>query len=153
MIISHDNKPKFKLQTAYDTLTSRLRGLGYDVDGNIELDTSGYGHGWIKVLRNGRKNNFIYMCSHSDNVDPLCCEPVYRYIKVYNYCDDPKDSNLLGEIPFVVSNIESIPNTTEVYKDDEYKVYKDNASDIVWGCTSSMDFLSNYIKRFIWWKC
>ena len=133
MIISHDNKPKFKLQTAYDTLTSRLRGLGYDVDGNIELDTSGYGHGWIKVLRNGRKNNFIYMCSHSDNVDPLCCEPVYRYIKVYNYCDDPKDSNLLGEIPFVVSNIESIPNTTEVYKDDEYKVYKDNASDIVWG--------------------
>ena len=64
MIISHDNKPKFKLQTAYDTLTSRLRGLGYDVDGNIELDTSGYGHGWIKVLRNGRKNNFIYMCSH-----------------------------------------------------------------------------------------
>lgn len=133
MIISHDNKPKFKLQTAYDTLTSRLRGLGYDVDGNIELDTSGYGHGWIKVLRNGRKNNFIYMCSHSDNVDPLCCEPVYRYIKVYNYCDDPKDSNLLGEIPMVVSNIESIPNTTEVYKDDEYKVYKDNASDIVWG--------------------
>ena len=133
MIISHDNKPKFKLQTAYDTLTSRLRGLGYDVDGNIELDTSGYGHGWIKVLRNGRKNNFIYMCSHSDNVDPLCCEPVYRYIKVYNYCDDPKDSNLLGEIPFVVSNIESISNTTEVYKDDEYKVYKDNASDIVWG--------------------
>lgn len=133
MIISHDNKPKFKLQTAYDTLTSRLRGLGYDVDGNIELDTSGYGHGWIKVLRNGRKNNFIYMCSHSDNVDPVCCEPVYRYIKVYNYCDDPKDSNLLGEIPFVVSNIESIPNTTEVYKDDEYKVYKDNASDIVWG--------------------
>lgn len=133
MIISHDNKPKFKLQTAYDTLTSRLRGLGYDVDGNIELDTSGYGHGWIKVLRNGRKNNFIYMCSHSDNVDPLCCEPVYRYIKVYNYCDDPKDSNLLSEIPFVVSNIESIPNTTEVYKDDEYKVYKDNASDIVWG--------------------
>lgn len=133
MIISHDNKPKFKLQTAYDTLTSRLRGLGYDVDGNIELDTSGYGHGWIKVLRNGRKNNFIYMCSHSDNVDPLCCEPVYRYIKVYNYCDDPKDSNLFGEIPFVVSNIESIPNTTEVYKDDEYKVYKDNASDIVWG--------------------
>lgn len=133
MIISHNNKPKFKLQTAYDTLTSRLRGLGYDVDGNIELDTSGYGHGWIKVLRNGRKNNFIYMCSHSDNVDPLCCEPVYRYIKVYNYCDDPKDSNLLGEIPMVVSNIESIPNTTEVYKDDEYKVYKDNASDIVWG--------------------
>ena len=133
MIISHDNKPKFKLQTAYDTLTSRLRGLGYDVDGNIELDTSGYGHGWIKVLRNGRKNNFIYMCSHSDNVDPLCCEPVYRYIKVYNYCDDPKDSNLFGEIPFVVSNIASIPNTTEVYKDDEYKVYKDNASDIVWG--------------------
>ena len=133
MIISHDNKPKFKLQTAYDTLTSRLRGLGYDVDGNIELDTSGYGHGWIKVLRNGRKNNFIYMCSHSDNVDPLCCEPVYRYIKVYNYCDDPKDSNLLSEIPMVVSNIESIPNTTEVYKDDEYKVYKDNASDIVWG--------------------
>lgn len=133
MIISHDNKPKFKLQTAYDTLTSRLRGLGYDVDGNIELDTSGYGHGWIKVLRNGRKNNFIYMCSHSDNVDPLCCEPVYRYIKVYNYCDDPKDSNLLGEIPFVVSNIESIPNTTEVYKDDEYKVYKDNATNIVWG--------------------
>lgn len=133
MIISHDNKPKFKLQTAYDTLTSRLRGLGYDVDGNIELDTSGYGHGWIKVLRNGRKNNFIYMCSHSDNVDPVCCEPVYRYIKVYNYCDDPKDSNLFGEIPFVVSNIESIPNTTEIYKDDEYKVYKDNASDIVWG--------------------
>ena len=133
MIISHDNKPKFKLQTAYDTLTSRLRGLGYDVDGNIELDTSGYGHGWIKVLRNGRKNNFIYMCSHSDNVDPLCCEPVYRYIKVYNYCDDPKDSNLLGEIPMVVSNIESIPNTTEVYKDDEYKVYKDNATNIVWG--------------------
>ena len=133
MIISHDNKPKFKLQTAYDTLTSRLRGLGYDVDGNIELDTSGYGHGWIKVLRNGRKNNFIYMCSHSDNVDPLCCEPVYRYIKVYNYCDDPKDSNLLGEIPMIVSNIESIPNTTEVYKDDEYKVYKDNATNIVWG--------------------
>ena len=133
MIISHDNKPKFNLQTAYDTLTSRLRGLGYDVDGNIELDTSGYGHGWIKVLRNGRKNNFIYMCSHSDNVDPLCCEPVYRYIKVYNYCDDPKDSNLLGEIPMVVSNIESIPNTTEVYKDDEYKVYKDNATNIVWG--------------------
>ena len=133
MIISHDNKPKFKLQTAYDTLTSRLRGLGYDVDGNIELDTSGYGHGWIKVLRNGRKNNFIYMCSHSDNVDPLCCEPVYRYIKVYNYCDDPKDSNLLGEIPMVVDNINSLPNMTEVYKDDEYKVYKDNASDIVWG--------------------
>lgn len=133
MIISHDNKPKFKLQTAYDTLTSRLRGLGYDVDGNIELDTSGYGHGWIKVLRNGRKNNFIYMCSHSDNVDPLCCEPVYRYIKVYNYCDDPKDSNLLSEIPMVVSNIESIPNTTEVYKDDEYKVYKHNRSNIVWG--------------------
>ena len=133
MIISHDNKPKFKLQTAYDTLTSRLRGLGYDVDGNIELDTSGYGHGWIKVLRNGRKNNFIYMCSHSDNVDPLCCEPVYRYIKVYNYCDDPKDSNLLGEIPMVVSNIESIPNTTEVYKDDEYKVYKHARTNIVWG--------------------
>lgn len=133
MIISHDNKPKFKLQTAYDTLTSRLRGLGYDVDGNIELDTSGYGHGWIKVLRNGRKNNFIYMCSHSDNVDPVCCEPVYRYIKVYNYCDDPKDSNLLGEIPMVVDNINSLPNMTEVYKDDEYKVYKDNASDIVWG--------------------
>lgn len=133
MIISRNNKPKFKLQTAYDTLTSRLRGLGYDVDGNIELDTSGYGHGWIKVLRNGRKNNFIYMCSHSDNVDPLCCEPVYRYIKVYNYCDDPKDSNLLGEIPMVVSNIESIPNTTEVYKDDEYKVYKHNRTDIVWG--------------------
>lgn len=133
MIISHDNKPKFKLQTAYDTLTSRLRGLGYDVDGNIELDTSGYGHGWIKVLRNGRKNNFIYMCSHSDNVDPLCCEPVYRYIKVYNYCDDPKDSNLLGEIPMVVSNIESIPNTTEVYKDDEYKVYKHDGTGIVWG--------------------
>lgn len=132
MIISRNNKPKFKLQTAYDTLTSRLRGLGYDVDGNIELDTSGYGHGWIKVLRNGRKNNFIYMCSHSDNVDPLCCEPVYRYIKVYNYCDDPKDSNLLGEIPFVVSNINEIPGT-EVYKDDEYKVYKDNASNIVWG--------------------
>ena len=39
----------------------------------------------------------------------------------------------MSEIPFVVSNIESIPNTTEVYKDDEYKVYKDNASDIVWG--------------------
>jgi len=133
MIISRNNKPKFKLQTAYDTLTSRLRGLGYDVDGNIELDTSGYGHGWIKVLRNGRKNNFIYMCSHSDNVDPLCCEPVYRYIKVYNYCDDPKDSNLLGEIPYVVSNISEIPDATEVYKDDEYKVYKNNASDIVWG--------------------
>ena len=133
MIISRNNKPKFKLQTAYDTLTSRLRGLGYDVDGNIELDTSGYGHGWIKVLRNGRKNNFIYMCSHSDNVDPLCCEPVYRYIKVYNYCDDPKDSNLLGEIPMVVDNINSLPNMTEVYKDDEYKVYKNTASDIVWG--------------------
>ena len=133
MIISHDNKPKFKLQTAYDTLTSRLRGLGYDVDGNIELDTSGYGHGWIKVLRNGRKNNFIYMCSHSDNVDPLCCEPVYRYIKVYNYCDDPKDSNLLGEIPMVVDNINSLPNMTEVYKDDEYKVYKHARTNIVWG--------------------
>lgn len=133
MIISHDNKPKFKLQTAYDTLTSRLRGLGYDVDGNIELDTSGYGHGWIKVLRNGRKNNFIYMCSHSDNVDPLCCEPVYRYIKVYNYCDDPKDSNLLGEIPMVVDNINSLPNMTEVYKDDEYKVYKHAGTNIVWG--------------------
>lgn len=133
MIISRNNKPKFKLQTAYDTLTSRLRGLGYDVDGNIELDTSGYGHGWIKVLRNGRKNNFIYMCSHSDNVDPLCCEPVYRYIKVYNYCDDPKDSNLLGDIPYVVSNISEIPDATEVYKDDQYKVYKDIASDIVWG--------------------
>lgn len=133
MIISRNNKPKFKLQTAYDTLTSRLRGLGYDVDGNIELDTSGYGHGWIKVLRNGRKNNFIYMCSHSDNVDPLCCEPVYRYIKVYNYCDDPKDSNLLGEIPMVVNNINTLPNMTEVYKDDEYKVYKNTASNIVWG--------------------
>ena len=133
MIISHDNKPKFKLQTAYDTLTSRLRGLGYDVDGNIELDTSGYGHGWIKVLRNGRKNNFIYMCSHSDNVDPLCCEPVYRYIKVYNYCDDPKDSNLLGEIPMVVDNINSLPNMPEVYKDDEYKVYKHAGTNIVWG--------------------
>lgn len=133
MIISRNNKPKFKLQTAYDTLTSRLRGLGYDVDGNIELDTSGYGHGWIKVLRNGRKNNFIYMCSHSDNVDPLCCEPVYRYIKVYNYCDNPKDSNLLGEIPYVVSNINEIPDSTEVYKDDEYKVYKDNTTNIVWG--------------------
>ena len=133
MIISRNNKPKFKLQTAYDTLTSRLRGLGYDVDGNIELDTSGYGHGWIKVLRNGRKNNFIYLCSHSDNVDPLCCEPVYRYIKVYNYCDDPKDSNLLGEIPMVVDNINGIPNTTEVYKDDEYKVVKHNGSNIVWG--------------------
>ena len=133
MIISHDNKPKFKLQTAYDTLTSRLRGLGYDVDGNIELDTSGYGHGWIKVLRNGRKNNFIYMCSHSDNVDPLCCEPVYRYIKVYNYCDDPKDSNLLGEIPMVVDNINNLPNMTEVYKDDEYKVYKHARTNIVWG--------------------
>jgi len=133
MIISRNNKPKFKLQTAYDTLTSRLRGLGYDVDGNIELDTSGYGHGWIKVLRNGRKNNFIYMCSHSDNVDPLCCEPVYRYIKVYNYCDDPKDSNLLGEIPMVVDNINSLPNMTEVYKDDEYKVYKHAGTNIVWG--------------------
>lgn len=133
MKISRDNKPKFKLQTAYDTLTSRLQGLGYDVDGNIELDTSGYGHGWIKVLRNGRKNNFIYMCSHSDNVDPLCCEPVYRYIKVYNYCDDPKDSNLLGDIPMVVSNINSIPNSTEVYKDDEYKVYKNTPTGIVWG--------------------
>lgn len=135
MIISRNNKPKFKLQTAYDTLTSRLRGLGYDVDGNIELDTSGYGHGWIKVLRNGRKNNFIYMCSHSDNVDPLCCEPVYRYIKVYNYCDDPKDSNLLGEIPYTVNNalpVETIPtDAEEIPYDNDYVLY--SKAGIVWG--------------------
>lgn len=84
---------KFKIGVAYEELKARLDAAGYEYESNIDLDDAGHGHAYFHLLRFGKRIQTIHICSHSDNVDPECCEPIYRFITVYNYEDDPRSTN------------------------------------------------------------
>lgn len=94
-------EPEYRVKIAYNEITNRLNGLGIRWDGSLDLDDHGFGHAWIKTYRFDKKAQFIYICSHNDNMDPNYCEPIYRFIKVYNYTDDTMDDYVPGDIPFL----------------------------------------------------
>lgn len=123
MRISREQKIPFRVKTALETIIARLDKNFIRHDEKLSLDNNGFGHAWIKYYREDRKAGYIFICSHSDNMDPECCDPIYRFIKVYNYCDDVLDDNFLGETAVFshlsISDIES------------YETWDDNVSQLL----------------------
>lgn len=124
------SEPNYRVKIAYNEITNRLNGLGIRWDGSLDLDDAGFGHAWIKVYRFDKKAEYIYICSHNDNMDPECCEPIYRFIKVYNYTDDTMDDYVPGDIPFYAGtdlNVtsSSVEEILAKLKSD-YKAWADN---------------------------
>lgn len=124
-------EPEYRVKIAYNEITNRLNGLGIRWDGSLDLDDHGFGHAWIKTYRFDKKAQFIYICSHNDNMDPNYCEPIYRFIKVYNYTDDTMDDYVPGDIPFFASSyLEfSESDTVETFLaklEANYKSWQDN---------------------------
>lgn len=128
----NSSEPDFRVKVAYNEITNRLNGLGVRWNGNIDLNSAGFGHAWIKIYRSNKKAEYVYICSHSDNMDPNCCEPIYRFIKVYNYTDDTVDDYIEGDIPYFANVEEEVEDTTITYDelleklDESCKTWHDN---------------------------
>ena len=115
MVITH--KKSTKLETAYYNIIWRLNnaGIKYETENHIipqynpdardengnpypepAPDTVGTGTAWIKIFHEDHKIVFVYFCCHL--VECKTCT-YDRFITVYNYTDDVKDTNLQGMLP------------------------------------------------------
>lgn len=115
MVITH--KKSTHLEDAYYNIIWRLNnaGIKYETENNIvprydpnardeygnpypepDPDTVGTGTAWIKIFFEDRKQVFVYFCCHL--VECKTCT-YDRFITVYNYTDDVKDTNLQGMLP------------------------------------------------------
>lgn len=115
MVITH--KKSTKLETAYYNIIWRLNnaGIKYETENHIipqynpdardengnpypepAPDSVGTGTAWIKIFHEDHKIVFVYFCCHL--VECKTCT-YDRFITVYNYTDDVKDTNLQGMLP------------------------------------------------------
>lgn len=121
---------KVRLQIAYENIINALKAnnVKYITKNNIiqtyipgstdengkpiqkpQPGEEGTGTAWIKCFFGDRKQVYIYFCCHL--VDCYTCK-YDRYITVYNYTDDIRDTNINGETPITAYTM--LPNDMEL---------------------------------------
>lgn len=165
VVLNPDNEKSKKyikssiIYKALKQLTDRLDAKSIEYETKISLNEDFFGHAWIKIKYYGTLTKYIYLCSHSDNVDPECCEGIYRFITVYHYCS-PDDIKDFDTIP--IYRYEPIPDTVEEfdenasadrYFDNVIYVLQDQGAEVLYKKNSETNKLeksciSNYPSTF-----